>query len=76
MTVTTGTGYVLETPEIVAQLDRSGLTSRGAVTASGPVGTIRADGMTLSQDNRTPGAYLLVFNGGVRLVYQPGGESP
>jgi lipopolysaccharide export system protein LptC len=29
--------------------------------------------MTLGQDNRTPGGYLLVFNGGVRLVYLPGG---
>jgi hypothetical protein len=29
--------------------------------------------MVLSQDNRTPGAYVLVFKGGVRLIYQPGG---
>jgi hypothetical protein len=27
----------------------------------------------LSQDARTQGAYVLVFNGAVRLVYQPGG---
>jgi lipopolysaccharide export system protein LptC len=76
VTVTTGTGYRLETGEVVAKLDRSGLQSRGEVTASGPAGRIRADRMTLGQDNRTPGAYLLVFNGGVRLVYMPGGESP
>ena len=73
VTVTTGTGYRLETPEVAARLDRTGLESRGEVTATGPVGQIRADGMRLDQDNQTPGAYLLVFNGGVRLVYRPGG---
>jgi lipopolysaccharide export system protein LptC len=73
VTVTTSTGYRLETAEIAAKLDRSGLESRSPVTATGPAGDIRADGMVLSQDIRTPGAYLLVFKGGVRLVYQPGG---
>lgn len=72
VTVTTSTGYRLETPEVVAKLDRTGLESRGEVTAAGPAGEIRADGMVLSQDNRTPGGYVLVFKGGVRLVYQPG----
>lgn len=70
--LSTSTGYRLETPEVVAKLDRTGLESRGEVTATGPAGEIRADGMVLSQDNRTPGAYVLVFKGGVRLVYQPG----
>lgn len=72
VTLSTSTGYRLETPEVVAKLDRTGLESRGEVTATGPAGEIRADGMVLSQDNRTPGAYVLVFKGGVRLVYQPG----
>jgi lipopolysaccharide export system protein LptC len=58
---------------VAAKLDRSGLESRGEVVATGPAGEIRADRMTLRQDNQTPGTYLLVFNGGVRLVYRPGG---
>lgn len=74
--VTTSSGYVLETPEVAARLDRSGLESRGEVRAKGPAGEIVAGGMTLSQDNRTPGTYLLVFTQGVRLVYLPGGEGP
>jgi lipopolysaccharide export system protein LptC len=73
VTVTTSTGYRLETAEVAAKLDRSGLESRGEVVATGPAGEIRADRMTLRQDNQTPGSYLLVFNGGVRLVYRPGG---
>lgn len=72
VTVTTSTGYRLETAEISARLDRTGLESRAPVRATGPAGEITAEGMVLSQDNRTPGEYVLVFKGGVRLVYQPG----
>lgn len=72
VTILTDTGYQMDTPELVAKLDRSGLESRGAVTATGPVGQITAGGMVLTQDSRTPGAYVLVFNQGVRLVYRPG----
>lgn len=73
VTVTTSSGYRLETAEVAAKLDRTGLESRAPVTATGPAGEIRADGMVLRQDDQTPGAYVLVFNGSVRLVYQPGG---
>ncbi len=70
---TTSSGYRMETAEVAAKLDRTGLESRAPVVAAGPPGDIRADRMALSQDNRTPGAYVLVFKGNVRLVYQPGG---
>jgi lipopolysaccharide export system protein LptC len=73
VTVTTSSGYRLETAEMAARLDRTGLESRSEVTATGPGGDIRADRMELSQDIRTSGAYVLVFKGAVRLVYQPGG---
>jgi lipopolysaccharide export system protein LptC len=73
VTVTTSSGYRLQTAEMAAKLDRTGLESRAPVVATGPAGDISADRMTLSQDARTPGAYVLVFNGSVRLVYQPGG---
>ncbi|NJM82945.1 MAG: LPS export ABC transporter periplasmic protein LptC [Tabrizicola sp.] len=71
--ITTSAGYRIETDGLSASLDRSGLESDGAVIATGPPGRIVADKMTLSQDNQTPGAYLLVFKGNVKLVYQPGG---
>lgn len=73
VTVTTSSGYRLETAEVAAQLDRTGLESRAPVVATGPAGDIRADRMSLRQDAQTPGAYVLVFKGAVRLVYQPGG---
>jgi lipopolysaccharide export system protein LptC len=72
VTVTTSSGYRLETADVAAKLDRTGLESRSPVLAVGPAGEIRADGMVLSQDIQTPGAYVLVFKGDVRLVYQPG----
>jgi lipopolysaccharide export system protein LptC len=73
VTVSTATGYRLQTAEIAARLDRTGLESRAPVTAKGPAGEIRAERMELGQDSRTPGTYVLVFKGSVRLVYQPGG---
>lgn len=73
VTVTTSQGYRLETTEITAKLDRSELEATSAVTATSPAGKLVADGMILSQDSQTPGSYLMVFKGGVRLVYLPGG---
>ncbi|EKD61465.1 MAG: hypothetical protein ACD_54C00224G0006, partial [uncultured bacterium] len=40
------------------------------VSAQGPVGQLTADHMLLSQQGDA-GPYLLVFNGKVRLLYQP-----
>ena len=73
VTLTTSSGFRLETAEVAAKLDRTGLESRAPVKATGPAGEITAESMVLGQDNRTPGAYVLVFKGSVRLVYQPGG---
>lgn len=72
--VTTSTGYVLTTEGMRVNLDRSGLESTAVVKATGPAGEIVADKVTLRQDNQTPDAYVLVFKGAVKLVYQPGGS--
>lgn len=73
VTVTASQGYQFETQEVTASLDRSGLEATSEVKVSSPAGEIIAGGMSLRKDNRTPGAYLMVFNKGVRLVYLPGG---
>jgi len=49
VTVTTSTGYRLETEELAARLDRTGLESRSAVSATAPAGVITADRMSLRQ---------------------------
>ena len=76
VTLETETGYRLETEGLAARLDRTDVSSTAPVTVTAPMGDIRADGFTLTQDPADPGAYLLVFKGGVRLLYQPGGQSP
>jgi lipopolysaccharide export system protein LptC len=68
--MTTSTGYTVESQAMTARLDRTGLASPGAVRATGPVGTITATGMSLEQTD-TPGDYVLVFKGRVRLIYTP-----
>jgi len=76
VTLETETGYRLETEGLAARLDRTDVSSTAPVTVTAPMGDIRADGFTLTQDPADPGAYLLVFKGGVRLLYQPGGQAP
>ncbi len=66
----TSTGYTVGTPGLIARLDRTDIASDGKVTATGPAGTLTAGSMRLTQDQS--GNYLLVFNDGVRLVYEPG----
>ncbi|SIT03585.1 lipopolysaccharide export system protein LptC [Gemmobacter megaterium] len=68
--VETPEGYRIDSAEVQASLDRSELRSPGAVTATGPQGQIEAGGFTLTR-GAEPGREVLVFNGGVKLLYQP-----
>lgn len=71
VTLTTTTGYSINTQALVAKLNQTGLSSPGAVTAKSPMGQLSADQMTLSQDPKKADTYLLVFNGHVKLLYKP-----
>lgn len=73
--VQTAQGYRLQSAEVRASLDRSRLESPGAVTAEGPQGTIAAGSFTLTR-GAEPGQEVLVFNGGVKLLYRPATPSP
>lgn len=70
VTLTTSTGYVVTTDGVNAALDRTDIVSDGRVDAEGPAGTLSAGRMRLTQSGS--GGYVLVFNDGVRLVYEPG----
>ena len=48
--LTTTTGYSIKTKALVANLDQTGLSSPGAVTATSPMGQLDAGQMTLTQD--------------------------
>lgn len=74
--VTTPTGYRVTTDVLEARMDRTGLTSDSAVTATGPAGRLTAGAMQLTEVEDKAGSYVLVFNGGVRLIYDPAAGSP
>lgn len=66
----TSAGYTISADEIVLATDRSRIEAPGPVLAEAPFGRLDAGGMDLRTE--AAGApYLLVFNGGVKLIYQP-----
>lgn len=65
------TGYRVRSDAMTASLQRTDVRSDAPVVADGPVGQITADQMRLTQDGAGGGGYLLVFNGNVKLIYQP-----
>ncbi len=69
--VTTSTGYRIVSEGFTAALGVSELRSTAPVVAEGPPGRIEAETMMISQNPDDPAAYVLVFNGGVKLIYQP-----
>ncbi len=70
VTLTTSTGYRVETEALEARLDRTGLMARSDIRATAPMGQITAAGMTLQPVPDT-GEYVMIFNGRVRLTYTP-----
>jgi lipopolysaccharide export system protein LptC len=60
--------YAIRTPDLTADL-RTGSLATGPVTAEAPLGRIEAGGLQVTQ-GEGEGARL-VFNGGVRVLYQP-----
>lgn len=69
--VTTSTGYQIDTDELTAALDRTDIKTTGAVTASGPIGTIDAGRMVVTQSGEDRESVTVVFKDGVRLLYLP-----
>jgi lipopolysaccharide export system protein LptC len=70
VTIATTSGYTITTETLTARLDRTNLLAPGPVQAQAPAGTISAQSMTLTQGT-DPATYVLVFKGGVKMLYQP-----
>ena len=64
------TGYVVATERIESSYAEVRVFAEGDITATGPGGDLTAGQMELTQDVKT-GRYVLVFNKGVRLLYEP-----
>ncbi|MCY4180603.1 MAG: LPS export ABC transporter periplasmic protein LptC [Litoreibacter sp.] len=67
--IETSTGYTLLSDELRTSLAQTELLSPGPVTGTGAGGVLTAGRMELLTRD---GTQLLVFNQGVKLVYQPG----
>lgn len=71
--IVTASGYLVETAAVTVGLDRTGVRGDQLVSVTAPMGRITANSFVLTQDASDKAAYLLVFNGAVKLVYRPGG---
>lgn len=72
--LTTSTDYVIEGAGLMARLDATWVVTDGRVTALSPAGRIEAGRAELTRqggEGSESGVYLLVFNDGVKLVYEP-----
>lgn len=69
VTILSSDGYRVETETLLAALDRTEIVAETEVHAVGPLGTLDAGSMRITQDS--DGGYVLVFTGGVRLIYDP-----
>jgi lipopolysaccharide export system protein LptC len=74
--INTSSGYEMVTTGLDAALDRTRMISEGAVTATGPMGRIDAGQMEMRQSDAGIGDYVLIFNQGVKLVYNPANRGP
>jgi lipopolysaccharide export system protein LptC len=68
--VTTSTGYVIQSQEVVARISQLDLVSPDPVQASGPGGDLTAGAMHVFAGQADAPAQLL-FTSGVKLVYDP-----
>ena len=67
--VTTSDGFRIDAQALTSRLDRTLAETDGPVEGQAPFGRIAAGGLTFTTG--PAGGYLLVFNGGVKLVYEP-----
>ncbi len=69
--LTTSNGYTIRSQELRALLDRTEIESPGPVTAKAPYGQLDAGSMRYAPGRDQAANEVLVFNKGVRLIYDP-----
>lgn len=67
----TSTGYHIDAEDLTAALNETDVHTTNPVRAAAPFGTIDAGGLSLLPDPAVKNTYVLKFNNGVKLVYQP-----
>jgi lipopolysaccharide export system protein LptC len=69
--IVTSSGYRIETQRLATRTDRTQVTAPDGITATGPLGRLDAGSMSLTQTPEDGGDYVLLFQNGVKLVYEP-----
>lgn len=69
--IETNTGYKMETTGLIATLDKGHVVSTAPIEIRAPFGELTAGQMTVQT---APEGAQIVFNQGVRLLYQPGNK--
>ena len=69
--IDTSDGYRMRTEGLTAHLDRTRIASQNEVRTTGPLGELNAGNMLITRGNGTNDPYLMVFGGGVHLIYHP-----
>lgn len=68
--IVTSSGYRMVTERLDGALDRTELFADSAVDAWAPFGTITAGRMQITLEGSDEPGYVLVFDGGVKLIYE------
>ncbi|MDU8942388.1 LPS export ABC transporter periplasmic protein LptC [Ovoidimarina sediminis] len=71
VSVDTSDGFHMLSDALRLKLDSTFAETGGAVRGEAPFGVLEAGGMRLGEAEGSLGSELMVFNGGVKLVYQP-----
>lgn len=71
VTIVTSSGFTMTTAGLVSRLDQTKMVTDGAVSGKAPFGTIDAGGMEVDGTDPAGSDNVLVFNKGVRLLYDP-----
>lgn len=71
--IVTSSGFTIDTSSITSSLGITSVVTDGEITANGPLGLLKAGKMEVLPQNGPKASHLLVFKGGVKLIYDPKG---
>lgn len=71
--IVTSSGFIIDTSGITSSLGITSVVTDGEITADGPLGLLKAGKMEVLPQNGPKASHLLVFKGGVKLIYDPKG---
>jgi lipopolysaccharide export system protein LptC len=69
--ITASDGTVLHAPHLEGLLDATRIEAPAGLSARGPMGEITAPQARILRDTQGGGGFVVVFTGGVRLLYTP-----